>query len=200
MLAKGATDDKDQFIAHIEHRWCWWRGEATLPLRYNCLIISVIWTTLYHLPIIFLPLWFYSELLFIRIIFVLSCSTGVVSTLFNYIIESTWKFGTMSSVTIMVANAVGSDPESLQWRHNERNGASTHRRLDCLLNRLFKRRPNKTSTLCVTGLCEENPPVTGGFPSQRASIAENVSHLMTSSWMTQRSHQVIRSYGSAWLD
>ena len=28
---------------------------------------------------------------------------------------------------------------------------------------------------CVIGLCEGNPPVTGGFPSQRASNAENVS-------------------------
>ena len=33
----------------------------------------------------------------------------------------------------------------------------------------------KTLKLRVTGLCEGNPPVTGGFPSQRASDAENVS-------------------------
>ena len=26
----------------------------------------------------------------------------------------------------------------LQWRHNERDGVSTHRRLDCLLNRFFQ--------------------------------------------------------------
>ena len=30
--------------------------------------------------------------------------------------------------------------ESLQWRHNERDGVLTHRRLDCLLNRLFRHR------------------------------------------------------------
>ena len=30
------------------------------------------------------------------------------------------------------------------------------------------------SKLWVTGICEENPPVAGGFPSQRASNAENV--------------------------
>ena len=47
----------------------------------------------------------------------------------------------------------------LQWRHNERNGASHHRRLDCLLNRLFGRRSKKTSKLRVTGFCEGNPPV-----------------------------------------
>ena len=33
----------------------------------------------------------------------------------------------------------------------------------------------KTSKLRVTGLCEGNPQVTGGFPSQRTSNAENVS-------------------------
>ena len=43
------------------------------------------------------------------------------------------------------------------------------------LNCLFSHRLQKTSTPRVTGLCEGNPPVTGGFPSQRASIAGNVS-------------------------
>ena len=38
----------------------------------------------------------------------------------------------------------------------------------------LRRRSKKTSKLRVTGLCEENPLVTGGFPSQRASNAENV--------------------------
>ena len=33
----------------------------------------------------------------------------------------------------------------------------------------------KASKLSVTGLCEGNSPVTGEFPSQRASNAENVS-------------------------
>ena len=41
--------------------------------------------------------------------------------------------------------------------------------------RLFRRRSEKASKLCVTGLCERNPPVTGGFPSQKARNAENVS-------------------------
>ena len=35
----------------------------------------------------------------------------------------------------------------LQWRHNERDGVSNHRRLDCLLNRLFRRWSKKTSKL-----------------------------------------------------
>ena len=53
---------------------------------------------------------------------------------------------------------------SLQWRHNERDSVSNHRRLDCLLNRLFRRKIKKTSKRRVTGLCEGNPPVTGEFP------------------------------------
>ena len=36
-------------------------------------------------------------------------------------------------------------------------------------------RSKKTSQLRVTGLCEGNSPVTGEFPAQRASNAENVS-------------------------
>ena len=55
-----------------------------------------------------------------------------------------------------------------QWRHNECDGVSNHRHLACFLNRLFGSRSKKTSKLRVTGFCE----VTGGFPSQRASIVE----------------------------
>ena len=61
-------------------------------------------------------------------------------------------------------------PRALQWRHNGYNGISNHQRLDCLLNRLFRRRSKKTSKLC-----EENSPVTGEFPVQRASNTNNVS-------------------------
>ena len=58
---------------------------------------------------------------------------------------------------------------------NERDGASNHQPHDCLLNNLFRQRWKKTSKLRVTGLCEGNSPVTGDFPVQRASNAENVS-------------------------
>ena len=64
---------------------------------------------------------------------------------------------------------------ALQWRHNECDGVSNHRRFVRLLNHMFRRRSKKISKLRVTGLCEGNPPVTGGFPSQGASNAENVS-------------------------
>ena len=46
---------------------------------------------------------------------------------------------------------------TLQWRHNEPDGSSNHRRIDCLLKRLFMRRSKKTSMLTVIGLCEGNP-------------------------------------------
>ena len=64
---------------------------------------------------------------------------------------------------------------TLQWCHNERDGVSNHRSFDCLVNRLFSRRSKKTLKLHVTGFCEGNPLVTGGFPSQRTSNAENAS-------------------------
>ena len=63
---------------------------------------------------------------------------------------------------------------SLKWRHNERDGVSNHLRLGCSLNCLFRRRSKKTSNLRVTGLCDGNSPVTGEFPSRRASNAQNV--------------------------
>ena len=48
---------------------------------------------------------------------------------------------------------------SLRWRHNERDDVSNHRRLDCLLNRLFRRRSKNTSMLRATGLCLGKSPV-----------------------------------------
>ena len=63
---------------------------------------------------------------------------------------------------------------TLQWRYNGRDGVSNHQTHDCLLNRLFRRRSNKTSKLRVTGLCAGNSPATGEFPAQMASNAENI--------------------------
>ena len=61
---------------------------------------------------------------------------------------------------------------TLQWRHEERDGVSNHQPHDCFLNSLFGHRSKKTSKLRVTGLCEGNSLVTGEFPSQKASDAE----------------------------
>ena len=54
---------------------------------------------------------------------------------------------------------------SLQWRHN-------HQPHHYLLNRVFRRRPKKTSKLRVTGLCAENSPVTGEFSVHMVSNAD----------------------------
>ena len=64
---------------------------------------------------------------------------------------------------------------TLRWRHNGPDSVSNHQPHDCLLNRLFSRRPKKTLKLRVTGLCAGNSPGTGEFPTQMASNAENVS-------------------------
>ena len=64
---------------------------------------------------------------------------------------------------------------SLRWHHNGLDSISNHQPHDCLLNLSFGRRSNKTSKLRVTGLCVGNSPMTGEFPAQMASNAENVS-------------------------
>ena len=52
---------------------------------------------------------------------------------------------------------------------------------------------HQTKHICVTGLCEGYLPVTGGFPSQRASDALKGFHLMTSSWVF-----IVRHAGLIW--
>ena len=63
----------------------------------------------------------------------------------------------------------------LQWRHDGCHGVSNHQPHHCLLNRLLRRKSKKTSKLCVNSFCVRNSPVTGEFPAQMASNAENVS-------------------------
>ena len=81
---------------------------------------------------------------------------------------------------------------TIRWRHNERADVSNHRRLQCLLNCLFRRRSKETSKLCVTGRCEGNSPVTGEFPAHRACYAENVSirwrHHKIGVWTKRKRH------------
>ena len=64
---------------------------------------------------------------------------------------------------------------ALQWRHNGRDGFSNHQPHDCLLKWLFGRKSKKASKLRVTGLWAGNSPLTGEFPAQKASNAENFS-------------------------
>ena len=61
----------------------------------------------------------------------------------------------------------------LQWRHYGHDCVSNLQPLDCLLSSLYRRRSKKTSKLRVTGLFAGNSPVTGEFPAQMASNAEN---------------------------
>ena len=63
----------------------------------------------------------------------------------------------------------------LRWRHNGHDGVSNHQPHHCQLNHLARRRSKKTFKLRVTDLCVGNSPVTGEFPAQMASNAENVS-------------------------
>ena len=81
----------------------------------------------------------------------------------------------VTGVSIVYSTVCSGADQTLQWRHNERDGVSNHQPHDCLLNRLFRRRSRKRLKLRVTGLCAGNSPATGGFPAQRASNAENVS-------------------------
>ena len=72
----------------------------------------------------------------------------------------------------------------VEFKINHYSDVSNHRRLDCLFNRLFRRRSKKTSKLRVTGLCEGNSLVTCEFSAQMASNAENVSI-----WWRHHGHQ-----------
>ena len=55
--------------------------------------------------------------------------------------------------TPMICNIKPLNNIALQWRHNECNGVSNHRRLHCLLNCWLSCRSKKTPKLRVTDLC-----------------------------------------------
>ena len=72
---------------------------------------------------------------------------------------------------------MGSQDTPLQWRHDERD-ASQIPSLTIIYSTVYsRRRSKKTSNFRVTVLCAGNSPVTGEFPTQRASDVENVSIL-----------------------
>ena len=58
---------------------------------------------------------------------------------------------------------------ALQWRHNKCDGASNHRRLDCFLNCLLRRRSKKTSKLRVT--VHKGPGTQKMFPFHDVIVA-----------------------------
>ena len=69
-------------------------------------------------------------------------------------------------------------PGANELKHNTVTSSwvvSNHQPHGCLFNCLFRHRSKNTSKLRITGLCAGNLPVTGEFPAQRTSYAENVS-------------------------
>ena len=77
--------------------------------------------------------------------------------------------------------ALHSDPGTRAYHYSDvilgvmAYGISNHQPYDCLLNCIFRRRLKKTSKLRVTDLCAGNSSLTGEFPVQMASNAENLS-------------------------
>ena len=72
--------------------------------------------------------------------------------------------------------------QTLQRRHNERDDVSNYRRLDCLFNRLLRRRSKKTSKLRVTGL---SVGVIHRWPvdsPHKWPVTRKCFHLLTSAW------------------
>ena len=69
--------------------------------------------------------------------------------------------------------------ETFPWRHNGHDSVSIHLPHDCLLSRLFSHRSKNTSKFRVTSLWHQSSGslvfVTGEFPAQMASNAENAS-------------------------
>ena len=100
----------------------------------------------------------------------------MIVSLFAHITMSQqkWRMTTINSELILST--------ALRWRHNGRDSVSNHQPHECLPNRLFKRRSNKTSKLRVTGFCAGNSPGTDEFPAQMASYAENVSIWWRHHW------------------
>ena len=72
------------------------------------------------------------------------------------------------------SNVTLSEPCPLQWHHNEHDGVSITGVSIVCTSVCLGAGQRKKSKLRVTGLCEGNSPVTGEFPAQKASNAENV--------------------------
>ena len=73
--------------------------------------------------------------------------------------------------------------KALQWCHHEHDGVWNHRRADCLLNRLFRRRSNKTSKPRATGLCEGNFNSDRGIP-RTCFYLMKLSYIFESKWFS----------------
>ena len=77
----------------------------------------------------------------------------------------------------------------LRWRHNGLDGVSNHQPHHCLLRPFIQTQiKDDTKKLRYTSFCARNSPVTGEFPAQMASNAENVSIWWRHHAMTDKSH------------
>ena len=65
--------------------------------------------------------------------------------------------------------------QELQWCQTRFMMFKITSNLTCLFNSMFRGTLKKTSKPALLTLCEGNPSVTGGFPSQRANYAESIS-------------------------
>ena len=97
--------------------------------------------------------------------------------------------GGLTTFLLCAGPLLGNSYLTLQSRHNGRDGVSNYQPRCCLLNSLFRRRSQKTSKLRVTGLCAGNSPVTGEFPAQMASNAENIF-----TWWRHHEWQLVCKY------
>ena len=80
----------------------------------------------------------------------LDCQQFIIMVIWEQLWE--WHLQNLSILTQVSMSAQLTENNTLQLRHNERNGVSNHQRLDCVLYRLFRRRSMKKSKLRVTGL------------------------------------------------
>ena len=145
--------------AHRRPRPCWRWLQLQPIVRFPSVVLSsiMIVITIIMITIIMIMIVTQDKINFISWRFYISWASAAASYFMQSIYHATYIYAM-----------------ALQWRHNVRDGVFDHQPHDCLLSRLFRRRSKKTSKLCVTGLCAGNSPVTGEFPTQRASNADNI--------------------------
>ena len=93
--------------------------------------------------------------------------TVVRSSYLHNGISYTGKMTSLYWIRTQTTSCHGIDPA---W-----HGISNHWQHDCWFSSLFRLSTNKSLKLCIAGSLWGKPPVTGGFPSQRASDVERVS-------------------------
>ena len=82
--------------------------------------------------------------------------------------------------SVHLRNRTVTSLDILHWRRSHWCLKSPVTQLDCLFNRLFR----QTSTPAFLVLCEGNPSVIDGFPSQKASNAASVGPMLVQCWHT----------------